>query len=173
MLAGGVLGLAILAKHSSVLWGGALAFGIGTALVATLGDPEWIEAVFGVEPDGGSGALEWGLVNRVVPREELDDTVDALARALTEKLPEVVRYTKQQLNFWRDLSWHLTIGHARDWLTLHADSAEVREGIEAFHEKRPVRYEMFRSGIAESRGRQRANAPARGSPHRDPELVFR
>ena len=27
--------------------------------VLTLAWPEWIEEVFGVEPDGGSGALEW------------------------------------------------------------------------------------------------------------------
>jgi hypothetical protein len=31
-------------------------------LVLTAAWPEWIEAIFGVEPDGGSGALEWALV---------------------------------------------------------------------------------------------------------------
>jgi hypothetical protein len=32
----------------------------GIALAAALIDPEWIEA-FGIDPDNGSGALEWGL----------------------------------------------------------------------------------------------------------------
>jgi hypothetical protein len=31
-------------------------------LALTAAWPDWIEAIFGVEPDGGSGAVEWGLV---------------------------------------------------------------------------------------------------------------
>ena len=48
------------------------------------------------------------------------------------KLPQTVRYTKQQLNFWRDLSWHETVDHARDWLALSMATDEPREAVEKF-----------------------------------------
>ena len=32
-----------------------------TALVLTLIEPDWIEQVFSIEPDGGDGSAEWGL----------------------------------------------------------------------------------------------------------------
>jgi hypothetical protein len=32
------------------------------ALALTAAWPDWIETVFGVDPDGGSGALEWALL---------------------------------------------------------------------------------------------------------------
>ena len=91
-----------------------------------------------------STALEWGLVNQVTTRAQLDEAVSAMAHKLLDKLPEIVRYTRQQLNFWRDLSWHLTIGHTRDWLSIHSGSPEVVEGIHAFAEKRRPDYDKLR-----------------------------
>ena len=75
-----------------------------------------------------------------MPKSKLDATVKELAEKLYNKLPECTRYTKQQLNFWRDLSWSMTIGHARDWLTLHAGSFETAEGLRAFKNKEPMDY---------------------------------
>jgi enoyl-CoA hydratase/carnithine racemase len=88
---------------------------------------EWVDA---------QTALEWGLVNQVVPYAKLDDAVATMAAKLLDKFPECLRYTKQQTNFWKDLAWHQTIGHARDWLALHYTSLEPYEGMSAFVEKR-------------------------------------
>jgi hypothetical protein len=65
-------------------------------------------------------------------------------------MPEIVRATKTQLNFWKDYSWAMTIKMAREWLTVHAASAEVAEGLEAFHAKRPVDYAALRRAITEA-----------------------
>jgi naphthoate synthase len=46
-----------------------------------------------------------------------------------------MRYTKQQLNWWRDVSWHETVGHARDWLALSMLNDEAKNAIRAFLER--------------------------------------
>ena len=51
-----------------------------------------------------------------------------MAARLYRKLPEATRYTKQQLNTWRDFIWGITIGHARDWLAIHNLAPETHEG---------------------------------------------
>lgn len=112
-----------------------------------VGDRRAREILFLCEEIPAAQALEWGLINRVVPRAELDATVDAMCTTLINKLPGCIRYTKQQLNFWRDFSWSMTIGHARDWLAVNNLSHEVREGIAAFNEKRPVDYGAVRRGM--------------------------
>jgi enoyl-CoA hydratase/carnithine racemase len=139
----------IIIRHVGTARGSVPAAGATQWLPIVVGDRRAREILFLCEEISASQALTWGLVNRVVPRTQLDAATDELARGLIEKLPEVTRYTKQQLNFWRDLSWHLTVGHARDWLTLHAGAAETYEGLRAFHEKRPVDYAGIRRRLAE------------------------
>ena len=51
-------------------------------------------------------------------------------------------------NFWRDLSWHLTIGHGADWLAIHNTSPETMEGVSAFEEKRQPDYAQLRAAWA-------------------------
>jgi enoyl-CoA hydratase/carnithine racemase len=113
-----------------------------------IGDRRAREMLFLCEEVPAAKALEWGLINQVVPRAQLDAAVDAMCEKLINKLPECTRYTKQQLNFWRDFSWSLTVGHARDWLAIHNLSPETREGVSAFVEKRGVDYDKVRGAEA-------------------------
>ena len=126
-------------SHGSVALAGATQF-----LPLIVGDRRAREILLLNEEIPAQKALDWGLLNYVVPRSQLDRTVDELVTKLIAKLPEKTRYTKQQLNFWRDLSWHLTIGHGRDWLAIHAASPETREGVRAFQEKRQPDYAEIR-----------------------------
>jgi len=103
-------------------------------------------------------ALDWGLINEAVPREELDSAVERMAAKLVSKLPECTRFTKQQMNFWREFSWGMTIGNVRDWLTVHTGADEIAEGIRAFSEKRPIDYIGLREKAARRKGSGAAEA---------------
>lgn len=154
----------VVIRHVGPARGSVPAAGATQWLPLLIGERRAREVLFLCEPITAAQALAWGWVNRVVPRAQLDAAVDDLVVRLLEKLPEVTRYTKQQLNFWRDLSWHLTIGHARDWLTLHADAPETREGITAFHQKRPVDYAGVRRRFAQGAPRHPWGAGVRQCP---------
>lgn len=134
----------IIIKQVGAARGSVAAAGATQFLPLIVGERRAREILFLCEDIPAQKALEWGLVNQVVPYDMLDEAVDILAEKLYNKLPECLRYAKQQLNFWRDLSWHTTIGHARDWLSIHNMSKEVSEGISAFNEKRKVNYKKIR-----------------------------
>ena len=122
-------------RVGSVACGGATQW-----LPITIGDRRAREMLFTCEPISANQALEWGLVNRVVPYARLDAEVAELVAKIVDKFPECTRYTKQQVNFWKDFAWHQTAGHGRDWLALHYASLEPWEGMNAFVEKRAADY---------------------------------
>jgi enoyl-CoA hydratase/carnithine racemase len=131
-------------SHGSVPLAGATQF-----LPLIVGDRRAREILLLNEEIPAPKAQEWGLVNWVVPRSQLDAKVDEIVTKLLAKFPEKTRYTRVQLNFWRDLSWHLTIGHGRDWLAIHNTSPETWEGVQAFQEKRQPDYDEIRRRWAE------------------------
>jgi enoyl-CoA hydratase/carnithine racemase len=114
-------------EHGSVPAGGATQW-----LPVMVGDRRAREIVMLCEQIPAAQAAEWGLVNWVVPAAALDAKVDEVVEKLAAKLPETTRYAKQQLNWWRDISWHETIGHARDWLALSMLNEEAQGAIRAF-----------------------------------------
>jgi enoyl-CoA hydratase/carnithine racemase len=104
-------------------------------------------------------ALDWGLVNEVVPLAQLDEAVDRMVATLLSTLPETIRYTRTQTNFWKDLAWYQTIHHARDWLTLHTNAPEVHEAVRAFTEKREPEFHDIRNKYGTPEGAYVATTP--------------
>ena len=147
-------------EHGSVPAGGATQW-----LPLVVGDRRAREILMLCEPISPQQALDWGLVSRVVPRAELDRTVDALVENLRAKLPEAMRYTKAQLNWWRDLVWSQTATHARDWLAVHSTADETKEAVAAFHEKRAPRFEELRFMQAAPRSCDRCGATGLPAGH--------
>jgi enoyl-CoA hydratase/carnithine racemase len=137
----------VVLRHVGPSRGSVPAGGATQWMPLVVGDRRAREVLLLNQPVSAQTALDWGWVNRVVPRAQLDAAVDELCTELLAKMPEIVRATKAQLNFWKDLSWSLTIRHAREWLTLHAGSAEVSEGLHSFHARRAPDYERLRASL--------------------------
>jgi len=145
-------------EHGSVPAGGATQW-----LPIMVGDRRAREIIMLCEPVTPALALDWGLVTRVAARADLDAVVAELAGSLARKLPEAMRYTKTQLNWWRDLVWSQTVEHARDWLAVHSTADETREAVAAFHDKRRPRFEELRR-LEAGEGRTCPSCGAAGLP---------
>jgi enoyl-CoA hydratase len=81
-------------------------------------------------------AVEWGIVNRVAPAGKLVETLDELARDLASKSGSANRTVKTLVNrsFDCDLATGLELERAA--VARHMQSADAKEGLRAFAEKR-------------------------------------
>jgi len=150
--------LSIAAEHAQFLQPG-----VNVGSVSAGGATQWLPLAIGdkrarwmvmvSERVDAKTAEQWGLVNEVVPYDKLDETVNELCKKLIAKMPDCLRYTKTQANFWGDLAW-TTLAHARDWLTMHYATAEPLEGFGAFTEKRPIDHMQFRKRMAEGKAHE-------------------
>jgi enoyl-CoA hydratase/carnithine racemase len=88
------------------------------------------------DPIDAATALSWGLVNRVVPHDQLDEAADALARRVASASGETLAIGKPAVAENLDLPLEEAYRHASEVMTRNAGTADAREGMEAFLGKR-------------------------------------
>ena len=93
------------------------------------------------EPFDAHQAKAWGLVTKVVPHEKLMDEAMALARKLNSKAPIAVRMTKQALHRAHDISAEQFIDMQNTMNTKLRYTADAKEALAAFIEKRPAKFQ--------------------------------
>lgn len=81
-------------------------------------------------------AERWGMVNRVVPRQQLDQTVDQLVGELSSKSPLALRLGKESFFRAQDMGFEESLDYLNAMLTVDLQSEDVAEGVSAFLQKR-------------------------------------
>jgi enoyl-CoA hydratase/carnithine racemase len=118
--------------------------GVLTLLPRTVGRARAVELILSGRFLPAAEALEWGLVSRVVPDDQLLDAGLEFCAEVAAKSPLAVANAKQVLNqLWADngsLEAGLRYELERDaYYCLTSEDAP--EGLAAFSEKRPARYQ--------------------------------
>jgi enoyl-CoA hydratase/carnithine racemase len=88
------------------------------------------------EPISAKTAIEWGLVNNVVPISELRETTRLLASHIAAASPLTVSIGKQAYYAQIDLDHEKAYAYAKEVMTMNARADDAQEGITAFLEKR-------------------------------------
>lgn len=81
-------------------------------------------------------AFRIGLVTEVVPREELDARVDALAASLAAKSPVIMKLGRDAYYAHREMPFDEQLRFLTEQLTRVAATEDSKEGVRAFLEKR-------------------------------------
>lgn len=117
--------------------------GFGTAYLARIvGEKKAREMWYLCRRYTAHEALGMGLVNVVVPHEELDAEVGRWCAELLERSPTALAIAKRSLNADSE---HIRGNAAMGFqaLALYYQTAEHREGVAAFREKRPPDFRKF------------------------------
>ncbi len=117
--------------------------GYGTALLArVVGEKKAREMWYLCRRYPATEALAMGLVNAVVPHEQLDIEVQKWCDEIMEKSPTAIAIAKRSFNM--DTAHHSGIaGMGLYALKMYYDTDESREGVKAFQEKRKPDFRRF------------------------------
>mgnify|MGYP005825637935 CR=1 FL=1 len=122
---------------------GSVDAGWGTALLARhVGDKKAREIWYLNLQYTAQEALEMGLVNRIVPHEELDTAVTEWTDIIAQRSPTAIALAKRSFNADSDNIRGITM-LALNSVKLYYDTEESKEGMRAFKEKRTPEFHKY------------------------------
>jgi enoyl-CoA hydratase/carnithine racemase len=95
-----------------------------------------LELLLTGEPIDAATARDWGLVNRVVPADRLEEAVSALVERIAASSPLTVRIGKEAFYEQVELDEHGAYELTRRVMAANAQAGDAQEGMDAFLEKR-------------------------------------
>lgn len=111
-----------------------------------VGEKKAREILFLTRQYSAQEALAMGLVNAVVPDEELDAEVDRWCTEILRRSPQGLRLAKLAMNSQSDLLYG-QVQHGLELVAInHVYGPEPQEGIASFQEKRAPDWRKFRDG---------------------------
>ena len=115
--------------------------GGGTQVLPRLvGEKKAKELVFTGDVISAEEALRIGLVNRVVPKEKLRGVVEEFVATLLKRSPIILKFAKMAINKSLETSLSAGLAYEIDLCALCFGTEDLKEGAEAFLEKRPPVY---------------------------------
>jgi enoyl-CoA hydratase/carnithine racemase len=109
---------------------------MATLLRSTSAPKKLIEMMLTGERVDAREAQLLGLVNHVVPREQLDAKVDEVTRKIAGKSPAILRLGRRAFYTMRDMEYEKALEYLSSMLAINTMAEDVVEGISAFLEKR-------------------------------------
>ncbi len=113
--------------------------GIGT-LVGLVGPSAAKRIFFLADRLNADEALQIGLINRVVPKAELDDFVADWADRIAQNAPLTIAAAKEAVRQWSRPDSERDFAAAEAMVRACFESDDYREGVDAFMNKRPPQF---------------------------------
>jgi len=115
---------------------GLICLGPAVPLARIVGRKKTLEMVLTGDFISAAEAQRLGLVNQVVPPEELENATMALALKLAAKSPRALQVGKQGIYGMMDLPYHQSLDYLGELFASLCVTEDAREGLQAFEEKR-------------------------------------
>jgi enoyl-CoA hydratase/carnithine racemase len=109
-------------------------------VVRLIGRRRALEMLLTGDPIDARTALDWGLVNRVVPADELDEAVDELVARIVRSSPRVIALGKRAFYDQVDVDERAAYEVGVRAMRANAADPDAQEGMDAFLTKRAPRW---------------------------------